>query len=192
MDHVGNSFGSQAYHQTDFIHSVECAFEHLRSKGLQQRQVLAESFIEETELRDLLSYLSSVTSVHLGLNYPSQDKEKRHWEDSPRPPLRKQDQGALFEGIMRIKDTIKHPSISLELCPFYYVTHVNELEHGSIEQGLIPFRGFLKEFPVLETAELPVVMLFGWDHEKAPKMADLLPSTLQKLGLRGNMEFVAR
>jgi hypothetical protein len=69
---------------------------------------------------------------------------------------------------------------------------VNELEHGSIEQGLIPFRGFLKEFPVLETAELPVVMLLGWDHEKAPKMADLLPSTLQKLGLRGNMEFVAR
>ncbi|CAI7595869.1 unnamed protein product [Penicillium pancosmium] len=152
---------------------------------------LVESFITEKEVKDVLSHLSSVRSIHLGLNYPSQNKENGSFESSSRPPLRKQEQGVLFEGIMSIKDTVKHLSIGLELCPFYYVSHVNTLVHGSIRQGLIPFQGFLKKFPILETAELPVVMLFGWDHGTAPQLADLLPSTIRKLCLRGNMEFMA-
>lgn len=64
------------------------------------------------------------------------------------------------------------------------------MEHGNIE-GLIPFQGFLKEFPILETAELPVAMLFGWNKENASPLADLVPSTLQKLCLRQDMENVA-
>ncbi|KAJ5287249.1 hypothetical protein N7478_002935 [Penicillium angulare] len=151
---------------------------------------LVESSITETEIRDILSHLSSVRSIHLGINYPSEN-DKGYFQDSSRPPLSKQEQGALFEGIMSIKDTVQNISIGLELCPLFWVTHVDERGHGSIQEGLIPFQGFLKEFPVLETAELPIVMLFGWDHKKAPQLADLVPSTLQKLCLRDNLEGVA-
>ncbi|KAJ5997661.1 hypothetical protein N7522_009321 [Penicillium canescens] len=156
------------------------------------RLVLTESYIDEDEVRDLLSLLSSVKSIHLGLVYPSQDKKARQDIDSPRPPLRQQMEGALLEGLLNISGTVEHLSIGLELCPFNTDTMWDEEEFGDIEQGLIPFRGFLKNFPQLQTAELPSVMLFGWVHDDAPKLEELLPLNLQKLAIRDNQSAVAR
>ncbi|KAJ5392233.1 hypothetical protein N7509_007723 [Penicillium cosmopolitanum] len=157
-----------------------------------ERLVIMESYIDEDEVRGLLSLLSSIQSLHLGLVYPSQD-EAANWEiESPRPPLRKQMKGALLEGLMSIKGTVQTLSISIELCPINLGSQWYEKDFGDIEQALLPFRGFLKQYLHLETAELPAVLLFGWVHDDAPNLDTLLPSTLQSLAIRENLSCVAR
>ncbi|KAJ5543641.1 hypothetical protein N7513_007149 [Penicillium frequentans] len=126
-----------------------------------ERLVLMESYIDEDEVRNLLSFFSSVKSVHIGLIYPSQD-EKLDWDCvSPRPPLRKQMEGALLEGLLSISGTVEHLSIGLELCPRICPSLWFEESFGNIEQGLLPFRGFLKHFPYLQTVELPLQCFLG-------------------------------
>ncbi|CAI7678927.1 unnamed protein product [Penicillium pancosmium] len=157
-----------------------------------ERLVIMESYIDEDEVRDLLSLLSSIQSLHLGLVYPSQD-ETANWEiESPRPPLRKQMKAALLEGLMSIKGTVQNLSISIELCPINLGSQWYEKDFGDIEQALVPFRGFLKQYLHLETAELPAALLFGWVHDNAPNLDTLLPSTLQSLAIRENLSCVAR
>lgn len=153
------------------------------------RLVLTHASVEEDEVRDLLFHLSSVKSVHLGIVYPSQDKDAGFYQVSPQPPLRKK--GVLLEGLMSIKDTVEHISLSLELCPIFFTTHWLEEKHGVFAEALLPFQGFLKQFPLLQTAEIPPAILFGWDPDSAPNMADVLPAKLQKLCLRGDMQCVA-
>jgi len=157
-----------------------------------ERLVIMESYIDEDEVRDLSSLLSSIQSLHLGLVYPSQDKAAGWDLESPRPPLRKQTKGALLEGLFSIKETVKNLSISIELCPINLGSQWCEETFGDIEQGLMPFRGFLKNFSRLETAELPAAMLFGWVHDDAPNLDTLLPPTLQSLAIREHLHCVAR
>lgn len=157
-----------------------------------KRLVIMESYIDENEVRDLLALLSSVESVHLGLVYPSQDEAEGLDFHSPRPPLRKQMEGALLEGLLSIGGTVKNISISIELCPINLGSQWDEDDFGNIEEGLLPFQGFLKRLPHLETAELPAAMLFGWVHDDASDLDKLLPSTLQKLAIRENLHCVAR
>ncbi|KAJ5827878.1 hypothetical protein N7447_004641 [Penicillium robsamsonii] len=154
-----------------------------------QRLVLTESTIEEDEVRNLLSHLPSLKSVHLGLVYPSQDRELDYHCCSPQPPLKKQ--GVLLEGLMSVKDTVEHLSISMELCPLYWLSVWGAIErcNGTPEEGFKPFKGILKHFPLLRTAELPAVMLFGWICD-TPAMSELLPPTLQKLAIRDNLYLV--
>ncbi|CAI7596003.1 unnamed protein product [Penicillium pancosmium] len=157
-----------------------------------KRLVIMESYIDENEVRDLLSLLSSIETIHLGLVYPSQDEAAGSDIESPRPPFRKQTKGALLEGLLSIGGTVKNLSISIELCPINLGSQWDENDFGNIEEGLLPFRGFLKRLPHLETAELPAAMLFGWVHDDAPGLSKLLPSTLQKLAIRENLHCVAR
>ena len=153
-----------------------------------ERLVLTESSVEEEDIRNLLSLLSSVKSLNLGLVYPSQDKEKGSRQTSPRPPFSKQ--GVLFDVIMSVKDTVEHLSISLELCPIFFACFWSEQKFENLEHGMKPFQGFLKKFPRLQTAELPSAMLFGWNHDYAPSLSEVIPSRLQKLCLRGNLTCV--
>ncbi|KAJ5960137.1 uncharacterized protein N7479_007287 [Penicillium vulpinum] len=152
-----------------------------------ERLVLTESSVEEEEVRNLLSHLSSLKSLHLGIAYPSQDKELDYNCCSPRPPLK--NQGVLLEGLMSVKDTVEHLSIGMELCPLYWpsVWGAIERDNGTPQENFKPFRGILKRFPILRTAELPAVMLFGWTCDDAPTMSKLLPATLQKLTIRDNL-----
>ncbi|KAJ5359784.1 hypothetical protein N7517_008975 [Penicillium concentricum] len=151
-----------------------------------QRLVLTESPIEEEEVKNLLSHLSSLKSVHLGLVYPSQDKELNYNCCSPQPPLKTQ--GVLFEGLMSVKNTVEHLSISMELCPLYWPSVWGAIErgNGTPKESFKPFKGILKHFPLLRTAELPAVMLFGWTCD-TPAMSEFLPPTLQKLAIRDNL-----
>lgn len=48
----------------------------------------------------------------------------------------------------------------------------------------------MKRFTALESAELPISMLFGWHQNKSPDMSQLLPGSLQKLYLRTDMIIV--
>lgn len=153
------------------------------------RLVLTQASVEDDEVRDLLSHLSSAKSIHLGLLYPSQDRETDLQQVSHRPPLRKKD--VLIEGLMSIKNTVENLSLSLELCPAFFPIQWSEQKHGVFADALVPFHGFLKEFPLLQTAEIPPPILLGWHHDTAPNMADVLPSRLRKLCLRGDMDCVA-
>ncbi|KAJ5171670.1 hypothetical protein N7492_004263 [Penicillium capsulatum] len=91
---------------------------------------------------------------------------------------------------MGIRDTVKHLSLSLELCPIFYTSHWSEKIHGVFAEALVPFQGILKHFARLQTAEIPPLILLGWSHVDAPSLAALLPTQLQKLCLRGDMECV--
>ncbi|KXG51548.1 uncharacterized protein PGRI_089410 [Penicillium griseofulvum] len=152
-----------------------------------ERLVLTESSVEEDEVRNLLLHLSSLKSLHLGLVYLSQDRELGYNCCSPQPPLKKR--GVLHEGLMSVKDTVEHLSIGMELCPLYWPSVWGALErnNGTPRESFEPFKGILKQFPRLRTAELPAVMLFGWDHENSPALSELLPPTLQKLAIRDNL-----
>ncbi|KAJ6179608.1 hypothetical protein N7519_010069 [Penicillium mononematosum] len=152
-----------------------------------ERLVLTESSVDEDDVRKLLSHLSSLKSLHLGLVYPSQDKELGYNCCSPQPPLKKQ--GVLLEGLMSVKDTVEDLSISMELCPFWWPTVWGAIErnHGTPQESFKPFKGILMRFPLLRTAELPAVMLFGWTCADAPALSELLPPTLRKLAIRDNL-----
>ncbi|KAJ5161066.1 hypothetical protein N7492_006458 [Penicillium capsulatum] len=152
-----------------------------------ERLVLAESFIDENEARILLSHLSSLKSLHLGLVYPSQDRELGFNWCSPRPPLK--EPGVLLKGLMSVKDTVEHLSIGMELCPTYYCTEwgSDKRDNGTPEQSFKQCPGILKHFSCLKTAELPAPVLFGWYTDAAAPLSELLPSTLQKLSIRDEM-----
>ncbi|KAJ5159317.1 uncharacterized protein N7500_008968 [Penicillium coprophilum] len=152
-----------------------------------KRLVLTESSIQEDEVRNLLSHLSSLKSLHLGLVYPSQDKELGYNCCSSRPPLK--GKGVLLEGLMSVKDTVENLSIGMELCPLYWPSVWGAVErgNGTPEESFQPFKGILKQFPLLQTAELPSVMLFGWKCDDTAALSELIPPTLQKLTIRDNL-----
>ena len=152
-----------------------------------ERLVLTESSVDEDDVRKLLSHLSSLKSLDLGLVYPSQDKELDYNCCSPQPPLKQQ--GVLLEGLMSVKDTVENLSISLELCPFWWpaVWGAIERDNGTPQESFKPFKGILMQFPLLKTAELPAAMLFGWTCADAPALSEVLPPTLQKLAIRDNL-----
>lgn len=152
-----------------------------------ERLVLAESPIEECEARDLLFHLSSLKSLHLGLVYPSQDRELGWSEASARPPLK--EPGVLIEGLMSVKDTVEHLSVGMELCPLYYPSmwSSHNRDNGNPEESFKQCLGILKQFPLLKSAEIPSVMLLGWTSYDAPSMSEVLPPTLQKLIIRDQL-----
>ncbi|CAI7633805.1 unnamed protein product [Penicillium viridicatum] len=152
-----------------------------------ERLVLTQSSVDEDDVRKLLSHLSSLKSLDLGLVYPSQDKELDYNVCSPQPPLKKR--GVLLEGLMSVKDTVENLSISMELCPFWWPCSwgASVRNHDTPQESFKPFKGILMRFPLLRTAELPSVMLFGWTCADAPALSELLPPTLRKLAIRDNL-----
>ncbi|KAJ5651643.1 hypothetical protein N7507_009069 [Penicillium longicatenatum] len=152
-----------------------------------KRLVLAESPIEECEVRDLLFHLHSLKSLHLGLVYPSQDRELGWSEASARPPLK--EAGVLIEGLMSVKDTVEHLSVGMELCPLYYPSTWSSYnrDNGDPKESFKNCLGILKHFQLLKSAEIPSVMLLGWTIGDAPPMSEVLPQNLQKLIIRDQL-----
>ncbi|KAJ5770676.1 uncharacterized protein N7511_002727 [Penicillium nucicola] len=159
----------------------------LKSLPQLQRLVLAECPIEEGEARDLLLHLSSLKSLHLGLVYPSQDRELGWSEASARPPLK--EPGVLIEGLMSVKDTLEDLSVGMELCPLYYpsVWSSHNRDNRTPEENFKQCIGILKQFQRLKSAEVPSVMLLGWTIDDAPPISEVLPPTLQKLAIRDQL-----
>lgn len=142
--------------------------------------VLTQTSITEEQVAHLLCQTESLESFHLGLVYHCFQKPRRE-------PLV---QGsALLEGLMSIRHTVEHLSIGLE----FYPRRIGEVWNDSNPQPLLdPFRGILKRFPRLRSAEIPIPMLFGWNKDQTPNMTELLPDSLETLCLRQDLLAVER
>lgn len=145
-----------------------------------KKLVLTQASISEEIIGRLLCRTESLESVHLGLVYHSLQKPRRE-------PLI---QGsALLEGLLSIRHTVKHLSVGLE----FYPRIIGEVWNDSSPQPLLdPFRGILKRFTCLRSAEIPLPMLFGWNKDQTPNMAELLPDSLESLCLRQDLLAVER
>jgi hypothetical protein len=140
-----------------------------------ERLVLTHVAASEEQVGRLLPLTGSIEFFHLGLVY--------HIFHVPHlEPLAQG--GALIRGFTPIQLTLKHLSLGLQ----YYPKGEPQIwNNGSPQALLAPFQGILKRFTALESAELPVSMLFGWHQNEKPDMSRLLPSSLQKLCLRADM-----
>ena len=140
-----------------------------------KRLVLTHVAAGEEQFGRLLPLTGSIEYLHLGLVY--------HIFRVPRlEPLAQGE--ALIKGFAPIRLTLKHISLGLQ---FYPKGEPQIWNNGNPQALLDPFQGILKHFTALESAELPVSMLFGWHRNKNPDMSRLLPSSLRKLCLRMDM-----
>lgn len=138
-----------------------------------ERLVLSQSLVHDGQVEKLLSLTRSVKTVHLGLVYQIQDKTII------------EDGNALLRGLMSTRDTLEHLSIQIELCGEWM--DIERAQTG-LEDRLRPFYGFLKHFPNLRSAEVPLVMLVGRDDgpRSRQSLTGMLPAQLQRLCLTQN------
>jgi hypothetical protein len=140
-----------------------------------KRLVLTHVAAGEEQVGHLLPLTGSIEFFHLGLVY--------HIFHVPLlEPLAQGE--ALIRGFAPIRPTLKHLSLGLQ---YYPKGEPRIWNNGNPQAVLDPFQGILKHFTALESAELPVSMLFGWHQNKNPDMSRLLPSSLRKLCLRMDM-----
>lgn len=138
-----------------------------------ERLVLSQSLVHDEQVEKLLSFTKSVKTVHLGLVY--QIQEKTIIEDG----------NSLLSGLMSVRDTLEHLSIQIEWWGEWM--DVARAQNG-LEERLQPFHGFLKYFPNLRSAEVPLAMLVGSDDgpQSRQTLAGTLPGQLQRLCLTQN------
>ncbi|KAJ5155464.1 hypothetical protein N7492_008267 [Penicillium capsulatum] len=138
-----------------------------------ERLVLSQSLVHDEQVEKLLSFTSSVTTVHLGLVYQIQDKTII------------EDGNALLRGLMSTRNTLEHLSIQIEWWGEWM--DIARAQNG-LEERLQPFHGFLRHFPNLRSAEVPLVMLVGSDDGPPSRqsLAAMLPRNLQRLCLTQN------
>lgn len=89
----------------------------------------------------------------------------------------------ILNGLDSVSRTVEKLSLGLEYYPFGSGNYIFD----SIADGLPreEFQGFLKQFPRLWSAEVPVALLIGLDpHYNASKISSLLPATLEDLCLQ--------
>jgi hypothetical protein len=90
----------------------------------------------------------------------------------------------LNEVLKPLRQTLKTLRMSID---WYRSGIVNAESHWIWPEDSWSRRGAigpLTDFNQLETLELPVHVLLGWDSERAPKLADVLPPNLRELCLR--------
>lgn len=88
----------------------------------------------------------------------------------------------ILEGFDSISDTIEKLSLGVEYYPFsegYYDFGTNEDEQARLE-----FDRFLKQYPRLRSAEVPITLLVGLDPDESEEIGDCLPDTLEELCLQ--------
>lgn len=143
-----------------------------RSLANLERLVLLSCSAKEHRVAELLSLTPSVTKLHLGLSsWVSQE------DDSGKKPLR--DGRKLLKSLVGLRKTLEHLSIGLNLLS----TQITDL--SDLRVCLTPFKGILRKFPTLRTAEIQVTMLLGiYDQTVPAKLAQLLPAGLQSLCIR--------
>jgi hypothetical protein len=143
-----------------------------------ERLVLVHVSTEE-QLAHLLHLIGPVKSLHLGLVY--------HSFRVPRlEPLSQVD--ALVQALTPMRDTLKHLSIGLEFHP--NIGFREKWNEQASEEGLDSFQGILKDFIMLESVEIPWMMLCGLHPKPTQDMATLLPKSLQRLCLRNDLWMV--
>lgn len=137
-----------------------------------ERLVLHSCSAKEHRTAELLSLTPSLTSLHLGLSA---------WFLSVGEvdcmPL--EDGSMLLRSLVGLRRTLKHLSIGLNL----FSSQITE--PSDLRPCLVPFDGFFKIFPTLQTAEIQVTMLLGiYDKNHPANLAQLLPPELHSLCIR--------
>lgn len=87
----------------------------------------------------------------------------------------------LLDAFESVSHTVEVLSMGVEYYPFSSGNHaLNYNDWGSREA----FQGFLKMFPKIRSAEVPITVLLGVFPEEAPDIKTVLPSALEELCLQ--------
>lgn len=135
--------------------------------------ILARSTIPEEHVPFLLTRTKSLRNLHLGLAHRWQ-KQKIF-----------QHSGLLAEALESVKDTVEKFSLGLEYYPCCFGEYHGDEERDEWGE---PLYGILQHFTRLQTAEIPISALLGFDPDYAYDLGDsILPDTLCELGLRNDL-----
>lgn len=131
--------------------------------------IIARSTIQEEEVPSLLSQIPALRRLHLGIAYR-------------RPRTALTNGSCIIEGLGLVRESIEKLSLALE---YYPVNPRSYVLHDHFEDCMLrlTFRGFLKKFPRLISAELPAHLLI-LNEDDTINLGSLLPSTLQELCLQ--------
>lgn len=132
--------------------------------------VIARATIKEQDVPSLLSQLTSLKTLHLGMAY--------RWHSE----FALESCSYILEGLGSVNDTLEKLSMGVEYYPFSEGHYDFGTERD--ERARLAFDGFLKQFTHLRSAEVPVTLLVGLDPEESEEIGDRVPNTLEELCLQ--------
>jgi hypothetical protein len=133
--------------------------------------VIAKTRATPEDIATLLFQLPYLESLHVGLAYKCRAMSEFIWEPE-----------CLLHALQIRGQSLKHLSLNVEILPCCRESFLLSPADESGKQ----FRGFLKEFPKLKTASLPLLLLVGWDIRQF-KLRDVLPPTLEALHISSDL-----
>lgn len=131
--------------------------------------VLARSTITEEDVLFLLSQAKSLRSLHLGLAHSLFKERKDEF---------------VVQALDSVSDTVEKLSVGLDCYPRVSEDNLSDEYRKALYK---PFLGFLKNFHRLQSAEIPITMLLGYNPSDGIDLRSVLPATLLELGLRDDL-----
>lgn len=113
----------------------------------------------------MLSQMTTLKNLHLGMAY--------RWNNE----LALDKCWYILDGFESISNTIEKLSLGIEYYPFNKGYH--DLGTGEDEWAKEEFHRFLKQFPRLWSAEVPITLLVGLDPTESVNIGNHLPDTLE-------------
>lgn len=132
--------------------------------------VIARATIKEQDVPSLLSRLTSLKTLHLGMAY--------RWFDE----RALESCSYILEGFKSVSDTLEKFSMGIEYYP--YSSGHYDFGTGNDYRARIEFMGFLNQFAHLRSAEVPITLLVGLDPEESEDISYWLPYNLEELCLQ--------
>lgn len=129
--------------------------------------VLARSTLADQEVYDLLQHTPNLKALHLGLAYKTSPAL-----DNPFTTL---------DALESVSQAVETLSMGVEYYPFSRGNHALDYNDSGNREA---FQGFLKMFPKIRSAEVPITVLLGVFPEEAPDIKTALPSCLEELCLQ--------
>lgn len=129
--------------------------------------VLARSTLADQEVYDLLQHMPNLKALHLGLAYKTSPAL-----DNPY---------TILDALESVSHTVETLSIGVEYYPFSRGNHALDYNDWGNREA---FQDFLKLFPKIRSAEVPITVLLGVFPEEAPDIKTVLPSCLEELCLQ--------
>lgn len=133
--------------------------------------VLARSTLADQEVYDLLQHMPNLKALHLGLAYKTLSAL-----DNPY---------TILDALELVSHTVETLSMGVEYYPFSRGNHALDYNDWGNRQA---FKGFLKMFHKIRSAEVPITGLLGVFPEEAPDIKTVLPSSLEELCLQRNSQ----
>lgn len=132
--------------------------------------IIARATVKESDILALLEETTVLQTLHLGMAY--------RWGDE----VALYDGYHILKGLECVSNTLEKLSLGVEYYPFtlWEYSISQELDESTRDD----FWGFLKQFPKLQSVEVPITMLLNFSADNAPEVANLLPSTVRELCLQ--------